>query len=229
MVSLTISFGFWGIHTYVGRKICSVFFTYAELRRFHRHFGHPNAGKLFKFLSNSGFPDMNSSIRQMILQSERLSAPCQVQRPRRFRFTLREDVNFKSTEISWNFQYWKQANPSCGRRSNPVPGYRLIIDTVIGLETERRAQTRYYWTILMASIAKLLKWRIPVSFWPYRSRYRKIFYGPSASSQLQHAPYIQKVCPGRGCPFDLNYRSLPLTALPCFQYDSQGCPGLGYG
>ncbi|CAD6498842.1 BgTH12-04500 [Blumeria graminis f. sp. triticale] len=67
--------------------------TEIELRQLYRRFGHPAADRLSKLLSRAGYDDFNEdTLRQINMFYHQ----CQIhsKAPGRFRFTLREDMNF---------------------------------------------------------------------------------------------------------------------------------------
>lgn len=82
-------------HPYLQRntKIAS-YFTFPELRRLHRHFGHPHVDKLVNVLKRLKVSTITPETRKMLEKIERSCAACQeyAQRLRRFKFTLRDDV-----------------------------------------------------------------------------------------------------------------------------------------
>lgn len=95
MVSLPTLFKSGDIHTYAGRKICSLF-TYTEFRRLYPRLGHPRANKLFNLLTRAKLSVLDGNTRQILLKTEWLCFPSQNynQRLRWLRLTLREDVYF---------------------------------------------------------------------------------------------------------------------------------------
>lgn len=72
---------------------------YVELRRLHRRFGHPQVDRPYKLLRRANVQDVNAHTGTMLESIESLCSPCQeyTQRSRRFKFTLRDDVDFKHT------------------------------------------------------------------------------------------------------------------------------------
>lgn len=72
------------------------YFTFPELKRLHRCFGHSHVDKLVKVLKRSEMSTITPETRKTLDKIERLCAACQgyAQRPRRFKFTLRDDVEF---------------------------------------------------------------------------------------------------------------------------------------
>lgn len=75
------------------------FFTETELRRLHRRFGHPSSRKLISLLERADFLEVDEQMRKTL---EAITAQCRLcqmnqQRPRRFRFTIRDDKEFNST------------------------------------------------------------------------------------------------------------------------------------
>ena len=68
------------------------YLTDTELRQLHRRFGHPSAEKLYKVLERSGHEVSRASINYLT----KFCAYCQKygRSPGRFKFTLREDLEF---------------------------------------------------------------------------------------------------------------------------------------
>lgn len=79
--------------------LISCHLTEIELRRLHRRFGHPTTDKLMKLLERSGLEQIDSDTRCTLSNIERTCERCQryAQKPRRFKFTLREDKDFNHT------------------------------------------------------------------------------------------------------------------------------------
>lgn len=73
--------------------------TEIELRRLHRRFGHPSTEKLLNILHRAEIADIGPNTRKILSNIERTCGPCQTyaQRPRRFKFTLRDDKEFNHT------------------------------------------------------------------------------------------------------------------------------------
>jgi hypothetical protein len=73
------------------------FLTDTELRRLHRRFGHPSVERLRKLLTRAGH-DINT---EALAQISKFCHHCQIhgKSPGRFRFTLRDDVNFNHSII----------------------------------------------------------------------------------------------------------------------------------
>ena len=71
-------------------------FTVQELSRLHRRFGHPQAMKLFNFLKRAEPEKIDRKTRSRLEKIVKYCKLCQLhsQKPRRFKFTLREDKNF---------------------------------------------------------------------------------------------------------------------------------------
>ena len=69
--------------------------TETELRRLHRRFGHPAAERMYKTLSRAGYDNLSYDVIRRI---NKYCHQCQVcgPPPHRFRFTLRDDVDFNS-------------------------------------------------------------------------------------------------------------------------------------
>jgi hypothetical protein len=74
------------------------YLTETELRQLHRRFGHPAAGRLHKILSKAGHEDVNKDIIDRI---NKYCHQCQIhsKAPGRFRFTVRDDMDFNSCVI----------------------------------------------------------------------------------------------------------------------------------
>lgn len=77
----------------------SCLLTEVELRRLHRRFGHPSTDKLMKLLKRSTLENIGSGTRRILEAIEKHCDPCQryAQKPRRFKFTLRDDKDFNHT------------------------------------------------------------------------------------------------------------------------------------
>jgi hypothetical protein len=73
------------------------FLTATELRRLHRRFGHPSVGRLHKTLQRAGY----DTHREAIEKINKFCHHCQIhgKSPGRFRFTLRDDVEFNHSII----------------------------------------------------------------------------------------------------------------------------------
>lgn len=71
-------------------------FTYVELRRLHRSFGHPQIDKLVNLLKCADIDEVDSETHRILDRIERSCTPCKeyAKRPRRFKFTSRDDVHF---------------------------------------------------------------------------------------------------------------------------------------
>jgi hypothetical protein len=67
--------------------------TETELRQLHRRFGHPAAERLYKVLARAGHDDLKHDVIEKITK---FCHQCQMHggTPGRFRFTLRDDVDF---------------------------------------------------------------------------------------------------------------------------------------
>ena len=74
------------------------FLTEVELRRLHKRFEHPSVKKLANLLKRSGHDINRSTLKRLTKYCDL----CQkhIKAPRRFRFTLREDVNFNHSIIA---------------------------------------------------------------------------------------------------------------------------------
>lgn len=72
-------------------------FTYAKLWRLHRQFGHPHDHQLANVLKRAEISTVTTDTKSMLEKIERSFALFQeyAQHPRHFRFTLRNDVDFK--------------------------------------------------------------------------------------------------------------------------------------
>ncbi len=72
--------------------------TEVELRRLHRRFGHPSAARLYNVLRKANQQDVSQSVIERITD---FCHHCQKhgKSPGRFKFTLREDLNFNSSII----------------------------------------------------------------------------------------------------------------------------------
>lgn len=75
------------------------FFTYKELKRLHKRFGHPHADKLYNLLKRADLSNVDNSTRATLEEITRKCKPCQTyaQAPRRFKFVLRDDKDFNHT------------------------------------------------------------------------------------------------------------------------------------
>jgi hypothetical protein len=73
------------------------FLTETELRRLHRRFGHPSTDKLHRVLEQSGHEVDVEALKHL----RKVCHHCQIHgaSPGRFRFTLRDDVNFNHSII----------------------------------------------------------------------------------------------------------------------------------
>ena len=74
-------------------------FTEQELRRLHKRFGHPSSEKLFNLLKRADIESITPSTRKAL---EKISDSCDLcqrngQKPRRFKFTLREEKDFNQS------------------------------------------------------------------------------------------------------------------------------------
>ena len=75
------------------------FFTYTELKRLHKRFGHPHTDKLYNLLQRAGVSNVDSETRATLEGIALKCKPCQTyaQAPRRFKFSLRDDKEFNHT------------------------------------------------------------------------------------------------------------------------------------
>lgn len=75
------------------------FFTEQELRRLHRRFGHPSTDKLMNFLKRADENNLKSNTRSILQNIVKSCTACQLyaQKPRRFKFTIRENKEFNHT------------------------------------------------------------------------------------------------------------------------------------
>jgi hypothetical protein len=73
------------------------FFTETELRRLHRRFGHPSTARLSRLLERAGHDPDN----EVLAKIRTMCHHCQIygKSPGRFRFTIRDDVNFNHSII----------------------------------------------------------------------------------------------------------------------------------
>ena len=73
------------------------FLTDAELRRLHRRFGHPSTARLSQLLERAGHDPDNEALAKI----RTICHHCQIHRksPGRFRFTIRDNVNFNHSII----------------------------------------------------------------------------------------------------------------------------------
>ena len=74
------------------------YLTEGELRQLHRRFGHPAAERLYKVLDKAGYDDVDKDV------IKRISKYCHQYQiygkaPGRFRFTIRDDIDFNSRLI----------------------------------------------------------------------------------------------------------------------------------
>jgi hypothetical protein len=69
------------------------YLTTTELRRLHRRFGHPSADRLYRVLERSGHDDID---KKALHRLNKFCAHCQKygKSPGRFKFTLRDDIDF---------------------------------------------------------------------------------------------------------------------------------------
>ncbi|KAF1350556.1 hypothetical protein EJ07DRAFT_169093 [Lizonia empirigonia] len=69
------------------------YLTEVELAQLHRRFGHPAAGRLYKVLARAGYDDVDAATIEKI---NKFCHQCQItgKAPGRFRFTLRDDIDF---------------------------------------------------------------------------------------------------------------------------------------
>eukprot|EP00171_Calliarthron_tuberculosum_P004960 IDg4960t1 len=95
-VSITRVFG----HPfYIWHPLLESLYTEVELQRLHRRFGHPHTDKLMNFLKRVELNKINSSTRAMLQNIAKRCQACQIYsyKPRRFKFTLRDDRDFNHT------------------------------------------------------------------------------------------------------------------------------------
>lgn len=78
--------------------IANGFLTETELRRLHRRFGHPSVNRLHKVLTAAG----HETDREILAAITRICHNCQMneKRPLRFKFTLKDDVEFNAEVVS---------------------------------------------------------------------------------------------------------------------------------
>ncbi len=81
---------------YLWQPILHALFTEAELRRLHRRFGHPHNEKLYNLLRRARLASVTEDTRRMLDDIVKHCEACQVYvvKPRRFKFTLRDDKDF---------------------------------------------------------------------------------------------------------------------------------------
>ena len=77
----------------------SCMLTDVELRRLQKRFGHTSTDKLTKLLEKSEIDNIDTDTRCALASIERSCGPCQTyaQKPRRFKFTLRDYNDFNHT------------------------------------------------------------------------------------------------------------------------------------
>lgn len=82
----------------------------AELMRLHRRFCHPHNLKLYNLLKKTGIDDVNTDKLLKSQEIERDCVHCQKfgQAPQRFKFTIRDDVDF-SHSVYVDILYFKTA------------------------------------------------------------------------------------------------------------------------
>lgn len=75
------------------------FFTYTELKRLQKRFGHPHVDKLFNLLKRSELENVDADTRARLEHITRRCKPCHTyaQAPCRFKFALREYKEFNHT------------------------------------------------------------------------------------------------------------------------------------
>ena len=80
------------VEPYMTEGMMQCYLTDTELRQLHRRFGHPSANRLIRLLERSGH-DVN---RKVIDRLTRFCHSCQMhgKSPGRFKFTLRDNVDF---------------------------------------------------------------------------------------------------------------------------------------
>lgn len=68
-------------------------FTYTELKRQHKRFGHPHAVKLYNLLKRVELSNVGNGTRKTLKEITRKCKPCQMyaQAPSCFKFALRDD------------------------------------------------------------------------------------------------------------------------------------------
>lgn len=87
-------------HTYIQwDPIIKCHLTKNELRRLHRRFGHQATDKLMNLFESYDIDNIGPETRRVLDIISRTCDACQVytQKPRRFKFTLRDDVTFNHT------------------------------------------------------------------------------------------------------------------------------------
>ena len=88
------------LHAFISNSFSSYpcFLTETELRRLHRRFGHPSAERLHTLLIRSGHEDFNKAALDKLTK---YCSYCQKhgKSPGRFKFTLKEDIDFNYSII----------------------------------------------------------------------------------------------------------------------------------
>lgn len=79
--------------------ITECMFTYNDLKRLHRRFGHPTVEKLMNLLRRADVDRVGDDTRKALTEITRSCDPCQryAQPPRRFKFTLRDEKFFNQS------------------------------------------------------------------------------------------------------------------------------------
>src|SRR5579862_5824873 len=83
----------WFLIDELERSIAWCHLTETELRQLHRRFGHPAAERLYRLLDRAGYEDIDKPV---ITKLTKFCHQCQMHgsNPGRFRFTLRDDIEF---------------------------------------------------------------------------------------------------------------------------------------
>jgi len=81
---------------YSWSPILHCMYTETELHRLHRRFGHPHVDKLIQFLHRVENNKVSENTRALLLKIAKYCKACQIYsyKPRRFKFTLCDDVDF---------------------------------------------------------------------------------------------------------------------------------------
>lgn len=89
-----------GAHPFImWNPVINCHYSTSELRQLHRRFGHPHTDKLLQLLRKADLDHVTEQTRTTLEKIVRSCKLCQLfaARPRRFKFTLRDDAQFNST------------------------------------------------------------------------------------------------------------------------------------
>lgn len=89
-----------GAHPFImWNPLINCHYSTSELRQLHRRFGHPDTDRLLQLLQKADIDHVTEQTRATLEKIVRSCKFCQIfaARPRRFKFTLRDDAQFKST------------------------------------------------------------------------------------------------------------------------------------